>query len=573
MSGSAVLAMTTTSPLTADQMALFQRLRAELGMSRTMVEYLVRRGFSEVPSIRRFLSPRLSELADPSGMRDHAVLVDRLALAVRKRERVCVFGDYDCDGITSTAILTEVLRHFGAEVTPLLANRFEGGYGLGSASLAKIRALRPQLLITCDCGSSEHESLAALGAEGLDCVVIDHHLVPERALPVLGFLNPHQPDCGFAFKHLASCGLALLVAAGLRSVMRADFDLRNWLDLVAIGTIADVAPLTEDNRILVSAGLRSLAHPVRPGLRALFQVARLEEGGPVTAEDIAFRIAPRLNAPGRMESPEPALALLLEHEPEKAEERARELEDYQKRRRQQQETMLSEAVAEIRAQGWDNAPGIVVARPGWNVGVVGIVAGRLTELFGRPVAVVGFSESLGRGSVRVPTGVSAHGLLAESADCLMRFGGHEAAAGLELAEAELARFRERFAAAAATAEARGLPASAPRALELALHPEDDPLEVARELALLEPCGQGNPAVHLRVTAEVGRARDVRGGHLRLELVHPSGARFTGFGPNLGARAGELRGTITITGQLRESRYGADCHAELRVLGLENPHHV
>ncbi len=573
MSGPAVLAMTATSPLTADQTALFQRLRAELGMSRTMVEFLVRRGFSETATIRRFLAPRLSDLADPGSMRDHGVVVDRLALAVRKREKICVFGDYDCDGITSTAILTEVLRRLGAEVTPLLANRFEGGYGLGPASLAKIRALRPQLLVTCDCGSSEHESLAALGTEGLDCVVIDHHLVPDRPLPVLGFLNPHQAGCGFSFKHLASCGLALLVAAGLRSVTRADLDLRDWLDLVAIGTIADVARLEDDNRILVSAGLRLLAHPARPGLRALFETARIDLGCPLSAEDIAFRIAPRLNAPGRMQSPEPALALLLEQDPEKARERALELEGYQQRRRQQQDTMLSEAIAEIRAEGWDSAPGIVVARSGWNVGVVGIVAGRLTELFGRPVAVVGFSESLGRGSVRVPAGVSAHALLAASADCLLRFGGHEAAAGLEIAETRIAEFRARFAAASAAGPVVSALESSPRTLALELHPEDDPLVVARELALLEPCGQGNPAVHLRVTAEVGQARDVRGGHLRLELVHPSGTRFVGFGPNLGARAKELHGSITMTGQLRESRYGTDCRAELRVLGVEEPPHA
>jgi single-stranded-DNA-specific exonuclease len=255
------------------------------------------------------------------------------------RERVAVFGDYDCDGITSAAIMTEVLRALGGDVTPLLASRFDGGYGVSSAAAERIVGSGARVLVTCDCGSSDHASLDSLRARDIDTIVIDHHLVPDEPLPALAFLNPHRPDCGFSYKGLASCGLALSIGAALRAALGQKLDLRQWLDLVAIGTIADVAPLDGDNRALVRAGLGVIGTSVRPGLRALAALAKIEGGSPLGAREVAFRIAPRINAPGRLGAPDLALRLLLARSDAEAGELAAQIEGISDRRRELQECM------------------------------------------------------------------------------------------------------------------------------------------------------------------------------------------------------------------------------------------
>jgi len=313
-----------------------ERLAAELGLSGTVGAVLWDLGHQQAAACRKFLEPKLSELSSPDKMADRARLARRLAQAIRQKERICIFGDYDCDGITSAAILCQASERLGADVEVELASRFDGGYGLGSQALERILRLAPKVVVTCDCGSSDHESLRKLGAAGIDCLVIDHHLVPDEPLPALAFLNPHRPECEYPFKGLASCGLALSVVAELRTQLGADFDLRSCLDLVAIGTIADVAPLVGDNRTLVRAGLRFLEKPRRPGLCALMRRAKFEPGASITAEDVAFRIAPRLNAPGRLGNPTPALRLLLAKTDVEADALADEIESLQIARRAMQ---------------------------------------------------------------------------------------------------------------------------------------------------------------------------------------------------------------------------------------------
>src|SRR6478609_2336008 len=288
-----------------------RELALGLGVSVTLAELLERRGHQDLEATRRFLNPRLSELTLPDGMIDRTLAAERLARAIRAGELIAVFGDYDCDGMTSAAIVTEVIEALGGRAVTFIASRFEGGYGVSAAAVDRVLASGARLLVTCDCGSSDHVSLARLRGAGVDCVVIDHHLVPEEALPAVAFLNPHRPECGFPYKGLASCGLALSIGAALRSALGRELDLRRWLDLVAIGTIADVAPLDGDNRALVRAGLGVLATFARPGLRALAGYAKIEGGSPLSARDVAFRIAPRLNAPGRLGAPDLALQLLL----------------------------------------------------------------------------------------------------------------------------------------------------------------------------------------------------------------------------------------------------------------------
>jgi single-stranded-DNA-specific exonuclease len=538
-----------------------QALSRALGLSVTVAGWLERQGHSDPEATRRFLSPRLAELTSPDAMLDRKPAAQRIARAVREQQRIVVFGDYDCDGMTSAAIFTEALRALGAEVTPVLASRFDGGYGLSLAALARVLALGPQLLITCDCGSSDHASLERLAPHGVDVVVVDHHLVPEQPLPALAFLNPHRPTCGFPYKGLASCGLALSVLAAVRAELGRALDLRPLLDLVAIGTIADVAPLDGDNRALVRAGLKVLSEARRPGVRALLDLAKIDPGTQLCAEDVAFRIAPRLNAPGRLGAPDLAVQLLLATNLDTAHALAAELEQRQLERRAVQERMLEEALAEVEREGYRDRPALVIGREGWNHGIVGIVAGRLAGELGKPVVVVGFEQGIGRGSVRGPRGARLHDAVSACAPLLRRFGGHQAAAGLEVALEQLQPLRAAFEAACAAQPPIEVADDVPR---VRLAAGDALTKVLLDLAELEPCGESNPAPSLSLVGRVVSAREVSGGHLKLELALDSGERLSAFGVGMGARAESLVGEIAVSGKLRPDRYRGGNAIELKL---------
>jgi single-stranded-DNA-specific exonuclease len=538
-------------------------------MTLTVAEHLVRLGHGTsgeaLGRTERYVEPRLRDLTSPDAMADRKKAAARLAQAVRSQEPICVFGDYDCDGITSAAILSDVLEALGGRVTARLASRFDGGYGVSRAALEGILATRPRLLVTCDCGSSDHETLAEAVAHGIDVIVIDHHLVPERPLPALAFLNPHRPECGFPYKGLASCGLVLSLAAALRQELGAELDVRRWLDLVAIGSVADVAPLDGDNRALVQAGLKVLRQAERPGVRALLELCNIDAASTVTAEDVAFRIAPRLNAPGRLQAPDVALALLRAKDPEEARALAAQIEQLSSARRELQNQMIEEALAEVRREGWHERPGVVVGRQGWNHGIVGIVAGRLADELRRPVAVVGFDGATGRGSLRGPAGARLFDALERVADVLERFGGHQAAAGFEVRFERFSELRERFESACAQLT---FDAGREELPPLPLVAGDDPSHVLRDLYRLEPWGERNPAPALALEGQLLSAREVRGGHLKLELELPGGRRIGGFGAHLGDRAGQLQGRVRVIGSLRPDRWRGGEAVEILVRALE-----
>jgi single-stranded-DNA-specific exonuclease len=424
------------------------------------------------------------------------------------------------------------------------------------------------LLVTCDCGSSDHASLARVRESGLDAIVIDHHLVPDEPLPVLAFLNPHRPECGFPYKGLASCGLALSIGAALRGALGKELDLRRWLDLVAIGTIADVAPLDGDNRALVRAGLAALSRATRPGVRALLELAKLSGAQSLTAEDVAFRIAPRLNAPGRLGAPDAAVRLLLAKTDGEAAGLAAEVEQASLERRAVQDRMLEEALTEIAERGFGEHPAIVLGREGWNHGIVGIVAGRLASQFGKPVVVAGFSGGHGRGSVRGPQGSRLFDALSACKEHVLRFGGHQAAAGVELRLDALDAFRESFEQASASAAALSAPQPEERAPCVWLAPGDALPRVLKDLYLLEPCSHSCPAPDLALEASVLSAREVTGGHLKLELDVPGSGRLGAFGVGMGERAASLSGRVVVSGKLRSDRYRGGDAVELRLERVE-----
>jgi single-stranded-DNA-specific exonuclease len=347
----------------------------------------------------------------------------------------------------------------------------------------------------------------------------------------------------------------------VRAELGRALDLRPLLDLVAIGTIADVAPLDGDNRALVRAGLKVLGEARRPGVRALLDLAKIEAGTPLCAEDVAFRIAPRLNAPGRLGAPDLAVQLLLSPTLEIAQALAAEIEQRQLERRAVQERMLEEALAEVEREGYRNDAAIVIGREGWNHGIVGIVAGRLASQLEKPVVVIGFEHGVGRGSVRGPRGSRLHDAVSACAPLLRRFGGHQAAAGLEVAFEQLETLRLAFGKACAAQPQLQAVDESPR-VRFALG--DSLSKVLADLNDLEPCGESNPAPSLALLGRVVSAREVTGGHLKLELSIDGGERLSAFGVGMGARAADLAGQIAVSGKLRPDRYRGGNAIELKL---------
>jgi single-stranded-DNA-specific exonuclease len=499
---------------------LVARLATQARLRPLTARILVARGISELPQLGRFLEPRLADLRKPDGIADLDRALVRLIAAIRRGERVGVFGDYDVDGVTTAAILTLALRALGADVVPRVASR-SSGYGLSPADAARFADGGCQVVVTGDCGTSDHEAIALCQDRGVDVVVIDHHQVPEGPTRAHALINPHRADDRFPFKGLASCGVAFYLAAALRSRLRAEghaaaetFDPRHLLDLVAMGTLADLVPLVDENRILVAAGMRELAQRRRPGLQALMELCELGSEPPTTT-DVSFRITPRLNAAGRLGEAQLALDLLLAPDEATGRQLAQTLDDVNRERQRIQELVWQEAQKE--AEGCAGQAAVVVGAEGWHHGVVGIIAAKLVERYRRPAVVVGFKDGQGRGSARTVDGFNLYTALHACREQLTVFGGHAAAAGMSLTIDRLPAFRAAFAAAAAAhfSPGRETPAVEVDA-EVELHELD--LPQAEELGRLAPFGAANAEPLLAIPGLVARATRVVGAkHLQLTL--------------------------------------------------------
>ena len=522
------------------------------GLGLSAGQILLNRGIDTPNEAGAFLEATLRGLSSPEPMVDRGAASERIARAIRARERIVVFGDYDVDGTTSALILSEVIEALGGEARTLIADRFRGGYGLSEQALNRCLAESPGLLITCDCGSSDHERIASANSKGVDVVVVDHHLVPKETLPALAFLNPHRAECGFAYKGLCSAGLAFSLGAALRSEMGATLDLRRWLDLVAVGTIADLAPLTGDNRRLVRAGLKRLASPAaRPALSAMRQAAKIPESAHVTTRDVAFRFSPRLNAPGRLGVADLTLRFLRAAQPKEAWGLLEEVESRNDERKALGERATTEAKAQVR-EVYGEAPstGVVVASEDWHRGVVGIAAARLVDTFGVPAVVIAFDGEQGHGSVRTIADFDVHQAVSACASHLRAFGGHRAAAGLSLERGELEGLRAAFSEAA---PAGSFAETSTLDVDVALGGAFR-VPALEDLQRLGPFGEGFPVPSFQLEAHVVEARgvgqDKAHGKLQLRVGEDT---VRAFAPGLFSRI-EGRSDLTLIGEFQPDHW-------------------
>ncbi len=552
----------------ADPMAARELGRA-VGIAPALAQVLLHRGLGDAEKAREFLSSQLAGLTQPDTMLDRELAAERLASAIKRHERIAVFGDYDVDGTTSAVILSGILEALGGEVAVFVGNRFEGGYGLSDVALDRVLAGKPSLLVTCDCGSSDHERIARARSLGIDVIVVDHHLVPAEPLPAFAFLNPHRPECGFAYKGLASAGLVLSLGAAVRARLSAPLDLRTFLDLVALGTIADVAPLDGDNRRLVRAGLQRIsAESARPGIVALRELCRLKVGAQLSAVDVAYRLTPRLNAAGRMGDPSLTLELLRARDLQKARILAAQIEQKNDERKAIERRVTELVIAQvIERYGPEPKHGVVAWGDEFHRGVVGISAARLVDRFGVPAIVIGVEGEHGHGSARTPDGFKLHGAIAACASDLMRFGGHDAACGLTLQRSKLEAFAAAFAGATAGSHTLGHVAGGEPLADVELQANTFELPGAADLALLEPLGEANAEPVFAVPEARVLTRHVVGGaHLKLSLRLGTSV-FTAFGFDLAGSAIEAGQDIRALGMLRPDLWAGGGKVELRLIAL------
>jgi single-stranded-DNA-specific exonuclease len=559
--------------------ALVSKLAGALRVRPATARCLVGRGVTEPGAAQSFIDPRLAALRPPTGLAGMSRAVGRIADAVIGGRRIGVFGDYDVDGVTTAALLTAFLRSVGAQVEVAVARR-DAGYGFTPGAAADFAARGCEVIVTGDCGTSDIEAIAVAAAAGIDVIVVDHHTVPVagEAHPALALVNPHRADSTFPFRGMASVGLAFYVAAAVRSELRerrhferggrSEPDVRELLDLVALGTIADLVPLSSENRILTALGLRRLQSRARPGVAALLAAAGVAEDRDVDARTVAWKLAPRINAPGRLGAAAPSLALLLSGA-DSAAECAQALEAANTERRAIQDRVMAEAIELLGDR--DPGPAVVIAGEGWPCGVVGIVAAKLVDRYQRPAFVVGVDPQtgIGRGSARTAGGVNLYRALCDAAPWLDKYGGHAAAAGFTVRRESIAQLSDSLGAACARLAAGSGPVAAGRDVDAEVRLADVDERLAEELAGLGPFGQDNPSPvlvtrNVRVTA-ARRVGD--GSHLKLTLEDDRSTTRTAIGFQLGDREVDVGARVDLTFLPTVSTWQGRRSAELELSDL------
>ena len=505
----------------APDSAFLQELTSALQIDLLTAHLLAQRGGVDLAVARDFLDPRLQQLPDPFLIGAMEAAVNRLVTAIQSGEKIAIHGDYDVDGISGTALLVEGLQAFGAEVDYFIPLRLRDGYGLSADHLRLAAAAGARVAVSVDCGISAVDEAEVARELGLDLIITDHHQPPDLLPVACAIVNPHLPDSLYPDKELAGVGVAFMLLIALRSRLRAagafaarpEPDLRYSLDLVALGTIADVVPLRGVNRILTRIGLGIINQGRRPGLKTLATAAGIRQ---VTCGNVAFSLAPRLNAAGRLEDANLGVELLLCREEVRAAELAALLDGFNRERQGVEQQVLAEAIAQVEA-GKGGEYSIVLAGEGWHPGVIGIVASRLVERYHRPTVLIAHDGESGKGSARSIRGLHLYQTLQACAADLNGFGGHAFAAGLSIAADRIDAFVAAFEQASAAV------LSADDLLPVLLYDqevliEDLSLPLLADLQRLSPFGAGNPEpLFLLRNARAQQVAPCGTGHLKFSI--------------------------------------------------------
>ena len=539
-----------------------EELSRRAGVGPVVAELLIRGGHADPGEAQEFLRPDLSRLGDPFLLGNIAPAVDRIRSAILGRERIVVLGDYDVDGVSSTAFLVSVLRRFGLDPSFVVPRRSEDGYGLSRSAIDRaLEVGRPGLFIALDCGTNSNEEIAYLVGQGIDVLVVDHHRSKEGAGQQGILINPHVGTPGGgpaqpAWQHLCTVGLVFKLMHGLLKRLRSEghpvaerVKLRDYLDFVAMGTIADLVPLLGENRILAKTGLRILKETTRPGLRALMEVSGIASSQTMQPVDISFRLGPRINASGRLADAALSVELLLSEDPVFSRETARQLDAFNRERQDIERKITEDAEGMIEAQYLGDA-GIVLFSEAWHPGVVGIVAGRVSRHYNRPCIVLGNEGDMAKGSGRSVDGVNLVEILSKCPEGLASWGGHPMAVGVSLPKVELEGFRRRFDASVREEVGGGI-ADAQLSISAWLDPEQIAEGLMNELDALHPYGQGNPepvfglrGVVFRRRPEIFKAR-----HFRFRLEDSRGRALSGVAWKMADRMPPLGEPVDIAVEL------------------------
>jgi single-stranded-DNA-specific exonuclease len=511
-----------------------RELCGRLKCSPIIAAILVNRNLQTPDGASKFLRPSIEHLRPPCGLKDMQAAVERVTRAIEKREKLMIFGDYDVDGVTAAAILFDFLLKAGADVSYYIPHRIEEGYSLKADHIDKVAVPAGiDLIITADCGSGSHAAVQRANAAGIDVVVTDHHRVSDTLPPAVAVVNPKRPDCTAGFEHLAGVGVAMALLICLRKHLRergvwhtrSEPNLKALCDLVALGTIADAVPLIDENRIFVTAGIEVIrSGRARTGVIGILNSCRLSCRD-VDAEDLAFKVIPRLNAAGRMDHALPAARLLLTENRETAKVIADSLDEMNNRRKDTERQILQQIRHYLKEHPQElNCRALVLSQEGWHEGVLGIVASRLVERHYRPVVLISTREGIGKGSARSILGFNLYRGLTACADQLENFGGHAMAAGLGIRTENISTFKAAFEQAVASAGADINPVQEIR-IDCVLDFEQITEQLIDDIDALQPFGSGNTEpLFMAGDVQIKQSKIVGDRHRRLLLTQSGAGR-------------------------------------------------
>lgn len=553
----------------AEEIEAAKTLAAELKLSPIVANLLLRRDVTSVAAAKLFLRPDLTQLHTPKKMKGMATAVTLITDAIAAGDKICIYGDFDCDGVTSTALLYETLMEMGADAYPFIPNRFQHGYGLNAGVIKELAEKKYRLIVTVDNGIANYSEIEAAKKLGVKVIVTDHHQPPPTLPAAEAIVNPRQPGCAYPFKDLAGVGVAFKLAQALAVKSENQINIEKKLDLVAIGTVADIVPLLGENRVLVTKGLELINTSPRPGIAALKLISGLRDDK-VSSEQVSYLLAPRFNAAGRMSTARYGLKLLLTGDRLTAKSLALELNRYNQDRQNIENKVLLDAISRIEKDGLSNSSSIVLASATWHEGVSGIVASRLIERYNRPTILFTEKDGVLKGSGRSIPDVNIFAALSHCRELLIGFGGHQAAVGVRLKKENLARFTNYFNSVLdemfdidELVDVINVDA----AVEL------DQLsdKILQEIEELEPFGKSNPmpkfvtsGVYLDEQRRLGKGENLR------FLVRSDNHAFNtiGFRLNNIDKIFNHKQTADIVYQLERDRWKGDNSLQLRLVDIK-----